>query len=247
MAERRNWTEEEVRRALALYLQTPFGKFHQHNPSIIHLARQIGRTPSAVALKLSNLAAIDDSLDRRGMANASKTDRKVWQDFLNNPTDVITADDELHSEISYQQRAEDIFVHGFGEGIDKKVQTIQRQGQALFRKTILTSYNSRCALTDVDDRRLLIASHIIGWADRPETRMNPHNGICLNALHDRAFDKHLISFGENYELLVSEKLTQTTQATLQRVKHRRLRLPDRFLPSQDFLEVHRRKFVDLTA
>lgn len=247
MAERRNWTEEEVRRALALYLQTPFGKFHRHNLQIIHLARQIGRTPSAVALKLSNLAAIDDSLDRRGMANASKTDRKVWQEFLNDPAGVIKANDELQSEVVYEQKTSDLSVHGFGEGFDKKVQTTQRQGQALFRKSILTSYNNCCALTDVDDHRLLIASHIIGWAERQDTRMNPHNGICLNALHDRAFDRHLISFGENYELLISENLTEKTKTALRHVKHERLRLPDRFLPSQDFLEVHRRKFFDAAA
>ena len=57
MAQRRNWNMAEVRAALALYLRTNFGRFHKTNPDVITLARQLGRTPSAVALKLGNLAA----------------------------------------------------------------------------------------------------------------------------------------------------------------------------------------------
>ena len=71
MVERRNWQAEEVREALALYLVTDFGRFHSRNPDIIALASRLDRTPSSIALKLANFAALDDSLPRKGMANAS--------------------------------------------------------------------------------------------------------------------------------------------------------------------------------
>jgi len=36
------------------------------------------------------------------------------------------------------------------------------------------------------------ASHIVPWAEDERNRLNPRNGLCLNALHDRAFDRHLM-------------------------------------------------------
>ena len=78
MADRPNWTQSEVKEALALYLVTDFGRFHSRNPDVIRLGVQLDRTASAVALKLTNLAALDDSLMQRGMVNASATDRLVW-------------------------------------------------------------------------------------------------------------------------------------------------------------------------
>jgi putative restriction endonuclease len=77
MVERRNWSEEEVQRALLLYLRTPFGRIHQRNPEIISLAQELGRSVSSIALKMVNLASLDDSLVQKGMANTSALDRKV--------------------------------------------------------------------------------------------------------------------------------------------------------------------------
>ena len=70
MIERRNWSMAEVRAALALYVRTSFGRFHKTNPDVITLAHQLGRTPSAIALKLANLAALDETLPQKGMAPA---------------------------------------------------------------------------------------------------------------------------------------------------------------------------------
>ncbi len=241
MAKRNLWSREDIQRALVLYLVTPFGQIHSGNPKIIQLARQIGRTPGAVSLKMCNLAGIDESLDRKGMANSSALDKQVWQEFLANPEHILAVAETMHGDLQYTQTPAPE-AHGFGEGTDRIAQTTQRRGQNLFRRMVLTSYNSRCALTDIDDPRLLVASHIIGWAERAKTRLNPHNGICLNALHDRAFDKHLISFGENYELLVADNLPRKAAEALNRVKYRKLHMPERFLPSQDFLEAHRQQF-----
>lgn len=59
MAQSNRWTREQLLAAFALHCRLPFGEFHQHNPEIIALATVIERTPSAVAMKLSNFASLD--------------------------------------------------------------------------------------------------------------------------------------------------------------------------------------------
>jgi hypothetical protein len=255
MSKRRNWTEDEVRHALALYLRTSFGLFHNRNPEVINLASSIGRTPNAVALKLCNLAALDDSISQKGMANASKVDRRVWAEFLTDPTGV-TAAYELQSSIStplgvrtdqYEQlpgMLESVEGFDFRKAGERRVETSQRVGQDFFRKIILTSYNERCALTGIEDKRLLNASHIVPWKDDIKNRINPTNGICLNALHDRAFDRHLITFDNNYQMIIAPYVPCIARRELARVETGKLELPSRFLPDQNFLEQHRSVFQE---
>lgn len=66
--------------------------------------------------------------------------------------------------------------------------------RAFFRAAVLAGYDHRCALTGLDLPELIHASHIIPWADNVPRRADPTNGIALNVLHDRAFDRGLITF-----------------------------------------------------
>lgn len=78
------WTPEQLKLAFYLYCQLPFGKLHSRNSEIIELAQLIGRTPSAVAMKLVNFASLDPTITstgRRGLGNASQADRSVWDAF----------------------------------------------------------------------------------------------------------------------------------------------------------------------
>src|SRR5690554_3868211 len=78
------WTRQQLLVAFALYCRMPFGKFHQHNPEIIHYAELLGRTPSALAMKLSNIASLDPvftASGRRGLHGASSNDRKMWEEM----------------------------------------------------------------------------------------------------------------------------------------------------------------------
>ncbi|MFN9133049.1 MAG: HNH endonuclease, partial [Phycisphaerales bacterium] len=65
--ERRAWNRDQLVRTLALYCQIPFGKMHSRNPAVVAVAGVIGRTPSAVALKLVNFASLDPELRGRGV------------------------------------------------------------------------------------------------------------------------------------------------------------------------------------
>lgn len=77
---RKNWTRQQLLVAFSLYCQMPFGKMHSRNPDIIKYAEYIGRTPSALAMKLTNIASLDPAITstgRKGLKGASEADRKM--------------------------------------------------------------------------------------------------------------------------------------------------------------------------
>jgi len=242
MTARRNWDDREVGEALALYLRLPFGQFDQRNTQVRALAARIGRTPSAVALKLANLAALDDSLPQKGMGNASATDRRVWAAFLQDPAPVVAAYEAQTTAAPQPGFSETARVAWESKQDETRTAVTKiRRGQAFFRDMILTSYRGKCALTGVEDSRLLNASHIIGWQEDVNLRLNPTNGICLNALHDRAFDRHLISFDDDYRMIIAADIPPETKKILSLGIHSQIKLPEKFLPDPAFLDHHRQR------
>jgi putative restriction endonuclease len=237
------WTENEVLAALELYLRTPFGRIHHRNPEIIGLAETLGRTPGSIALKLANFANLDDSLPRRGMANASSLDRKVWNDFfhslsvagpelgLQSTSSSLSAQDNKQSDYEYEEL--------IGQEAIRLGKI--RLNQRLFRKMVLSSYDFRCAVSGISQPELLIAGHIKPWAEDPQNRLNPTNGICLNRLHDAAFEEGLITFDGDGSILYSRKLDHVSKDKLVAISvSDKLRLPRKFRPNPAFLDYHRR-------
>src|SRR5712691_4578349 len=84
MPARTGWTRQQMLVALYLYCQIPFGNMHSRNPEIIKCAELIDRTPSALAMKLTNIASLDPAITstgRRGLENASATDKAMWTEM----------------------------------------------------------------------------------------------------------------------------------------------------------------------
>lgn len=78
------WTKEQVKLAFHLYCQLPYGRIYGRNPEIIALAKIIGRTADAVAMKMLNIASIDPAVTgagKAGLGNAFSLDRVVWDEF----------------------------------------------------------------------------------------------------------------------------------------------------------------------
>lgn len=247
MAEaRRNWMESEIADAIDLYLRTPFGRIHARNPKVVDLAQRLDRTPGSIALKLTNLASIDETLDRKGMSNHSKLDKTVWDRFWS----TLTAEAaRLPQDLEQQGQA------GFGEAAQPPYQVADegayegqvtprivnvRQGQRYFRQMVLASYASRCAITGIREPELLVAGHIRSWASDPANRLNPRNGICLNRLHDRAFEDGLIAISADWRILYSPRLSGDTRRKMENLQDTgAFRLPERFRPDPVFFEEHR--------
>lgn len=84
MAARTGWTHQQLLVAFNLYCQIPFGKMHSRNPEIIKYAELIGRTPSALAMKLTNIASLDPAITstgRKGLQGASAADKIMWEEM----------------------------------------------------------------------------------------------------------------------------------------------------------------------
>jgi putative restriction endonuclease len=96
------------------------------------------------------------------------------------------------------------------ENTEKMVQQKARQGQSYFRDTLLKEMK-RCPITGIDDKRLLVASHIKPWVhSNNEERVNAKNGILLSPLFDKLFDKGigLITFTVDKKILISNRLSK---------------------------------------
>lgn len=125
-----------------------------------------------------------------------------------------------------------------------------RTNQGAFRDMILETYQNRCCITGLDIPQLCIASHIIPWSERKETRMDVRNGLCLSATYDKAFDKHLISLDEDYRLLISPSIrdhyrNDHARELFEKREGQKIHLPktSKLRPLAKFLLVHRTKLA----
>jgi len=229
--------------AINFYCKTTFGKMHSRDPEIVDLAGRLGRSPGALSYKLANFSSIDPTLDRRGACNVSKLDRTVWEEFFAD-WDGMMAESERRMAQLMGRKTDEMPADEPACGGDTMRQTagMARLTQHVFRKMVLSAYGGSCCITGIDHPELLVASHIIPWAQDEGKRLNPTNGLCLNALHDRAFDRGLISVDADYRVMVCRGLDHEL---IRRYKGQRITLPQRFLPDPGFLEFHRTQvFVD---
>ena len=217
------WTKDQLKLAFNLYCQLPFGKLHSRNPEIIELAKLIGRTSSAVAMKLVNFASLDPSITssgRSGLGNASSLDREVWEEFHSDWEKLALACALLNQRLRAEhgnpignQEVDEAFDLSDFTGETRQVLTEQRIKQSFFRRAVLASYRGRCCLSGLSESRLLIASHIVPWSKDKTNRLNPSNGLCLSALHDKAFDYGLFTLDEHFCVVVSDE-TQAQERTV---------------------------------
>lgn len=90
-----------------------------------------------------------------------------------------------------------------------------RIGQGLFKTRLLKKYDSRCIVTGVTTRKLLIASHVRPWAvSSNEDRLSEENGLLLSPTFDKLFDCGLITFSNAGNIFVSSHLDETDKAKL---------------------------------
>ena len=255
--ERTLWTKEQVKLAFHLYCQLPFGKLHRGNPEIIKLAKLIGRTPSSLALRLVNMSSLDPAITangRVGMKNASKLDREVWDEFHADwealadeceqlrlkleesapPAPVISIPDEIIDD--------EVLPDDF-TGETRQILIQQRIKQSFFRRAVLVSYQGRCCMSGLSEPRLLIASHIVPWSKDKANRLNPSNGLCLSAIHDKAFDLGFLTLDDEYRVVLSEKLQSSSDdfvvQTFHAIAGQTIEMPCRFMPDTAFIQRHR--------
>lgn len=247
-----NWTRNELIVAFNLYCKMGFTKVKYSKPEIVELANLIGRTPSAVAFILVNYGSLDPEVQSRGvkgMSHRSKACETIWNEFHNDwnslayESELLLAQyKNLAIEVITEIKTNDLPK----EGKERESMIKVRVNQSFFRSTILASYQNTCCITGLQMPELLVASHIMPWAANLKEAANPENGLCLNPLHDKAFDRGLLTITEDYKINMSEKiLKRKGESVIDNYfipyHQKEIIKPNRFLPSDIFLEYHRNK------
>lgn len=187
-------------------------------------------------------------------------DREIWDEFHADWEGLAVECNRLRNELAESKGQVPTSVLDTDEaagledfaGETRRVVIEQRIKQHFFRRAVLSSYRGRCCMSGLAEPRLLIASHIVPWRKDKANRLNPSNGLCLSAIHDKAFDKGLIALSDDFRVLVSTELKRSENAFIKSVilplDGRPIELPERFVPDASFVARHREdEFVDNKA
>ena len=235
--------------AFALYCQLPFGKLHRGTPDVIKFAKSIGRTPSALAMKLTNIASLDPSITstgRSGLRRVSAKDKEMWQEMERDSTKFLlecqkALNEAATNDVVTNPDSDSTPLLGVGE--DRVVQTTARRGQNIFRAAVLSAYDGKCCITGLSMPALIVASHIVPWRHDKFNRLNPRNGLALSVLHDKAFDTGFITIDSEMTVRVSKndipKCDAFFAASIQHYDGQPIELPKKFGIGEEFLAFHR--------
>lgn len=253
MPAKNGWSRQQLLVAFNLYCQMPFGKMHSRNPDVIKHAELIERTPSALAMKLTNIASLDPAITstgRKGLEGASAADKSMWQEMqadwerfaieAQHAASIFGIATEPEAVIDDMSIPDEVIDY---TGSNKTVKATARVGQDFFRRSVLSAYNYRCCITGLSVPKLLVASHIIPWRVDATNRLNPRNGLCLSMLHDKAFDAGIIAISNEMTVSVSRKYSAHTDqffnSALLAYDGKPIVLPEKFFPLAEFLAYHR--------
>lgn len=249
-AVRKSWTRQQLLIAFGLYCKIPFGKLHSRNPQIIKYAGHIGRTPSALAMKLTNIASLDPAITstgRKGLKGASVADQNMWEEMQGDWENFVLEFEKSSAGVINKEERHDDSEPTDYTGKNKLIQTTTRVGQSFFRNTVVSAYNGKCCITGLSETRLLVASHIIPWREDEANRLNPRNGLLLSMLHDKAFDLGIITIKEDMTIHVSRKnivKDSYFNASIGYYEGKKIALPEKFQPDAEFLAYHRENIFE---
>ena len=130
-----------------------------------------------------------------------------------------------------------------------------RLKQAEFKNNLFSLWGG-CSLSDCEiDSKYLIASHIVPWAkSTDEEKVSRYNGLLLPANYDYLFDRHLISFSQDGNLLLPVVQSNSLKS-LYRIlginSEARLGKPyskkGQFSKIEKFMQAHRKQFEMITT
>ena len=248
-----NWTKEETIIAFNVYCKIPFKDSNKNHPMIIEYAKIIGRSPSALNMKVGNLGRLDPKLKEKGivgLSHGSKIERIVWEEFYANPEQFAYESECLIAKYANKsiEKSSKIDINDLPNGKERETIVKLRVNQSFFRSAVMTSYNNRCCVSGVGNPQLLEACHIVSRADDSHNRTNPENGLCLNSLFHRAYDKHLMAITPDYEIIISENFMEkvedsTFEKYLKEINGRKINMPTRFYPQRELLDIHYQKYL----
>lgn len=248
------WTKEQEIVALYMYCLIPFNRVSGTNPQIVNMARIIGR-PNANSLKakIGNFGKFDTNLAAVGLGHSSHLDEETWNEYNGRWQELEIDALKLIEEFQKNSPEDSSYnIPTIPVGKERECVIKQRVNQNLFRNMVLSAYDYRCCITGISRPELIEACHIIGWKNDERERLNPCNGLAMNVLFHRAFDKFYIGISPDLTVVVSDRLydglrgedKDKTFSFFNQYHESKITLPRKFKPNIDFLDEHFRKFID---
>lgn len=139
------------------------------------------------------LANINENLGSLILLNIEKDNIEISSGLTDAQT--IITDNNIEKDLRWDNIPE-----------TEKEQLIKaRYGQGIFRIR-LEKIEHQCRITGVEDKRLLVASHIKPWRDSDNMeRLDGYNGLLLSPHVDKLFDKGWISFTDQGRILCGDR------------------------------------------
>jgi len=167
--------DDEVGRELTTYLRRPgYGLFF--DPTQNHYAWIV---PTPLSERLATRTGV--FLDTLSARYPATTEGDAAAEAAESDSSEVEAFQKQIEERNY--------------GVPDSTATIKTRGSAqrAFANAVKSNYGYRCAITGIETKDFLVASHIVPWSEDQSIRLDPANGICLSVLMDRAFEKgHLL-------------------------------------------------------
>lgn len=142
-------------------------------------------------------------------------------------------------------------IHAFQAQIEQKnyevrdsVSTVKTRGSAqkVFADAVKANYGYKCAVTGIQSKSFLIASHIVPWSEDQSIRLDPSNGICLSLLVDKAFETGYLLINDDLTVHIDWTKVSTDQALAHLLKPydgQALHLPKKDKPKVEHLQRRR--------
>lgn len=246
------WTRNETIVAFNLYCKIPFKSSSKSNVLVQKYASLLGRSASALNMKIGNIGRLDPDLKAQGISglvHGAKLEEDIWNEFYDNPSLLAYESERIIAELQNKpiEESSNVIIDNIPQGEERNTIIKQRINQSFFRSTVLSSYNNLCCISGVGNIELLEACHIVGWADDVNNRTNPKNGLCLNSFFHKAYDKLLIGITPDLKIVISDELLFQTQNDnfkkyLNEINNKKIILPDKFFSDKNLLQVHYERY-----
>lgn len=194
-------------------------------------------------MRMRNFQHIDPTVSKKSLSHIAKLDKEIFAAFQND-----------WGELSWQ--AEEITglnIFDFNDTPDKGSRPLSNlydhnktsRERAFFRAGVHAAYNNCCCITGMQIPTFLVASHIKPYSkcQSAAQRVSPHNGLLLNVLHDKAFDRGYITITKDSKIWVSEAVKKyVTNAFVRQqlidLEGKTIIKSKTFLPDPECLEYH---------
>lgn len=246
------WTREQEIVALYMYCIIPFNRVSNTNLQIVNMAKIIGR-PNANSLKakIGNFGKFDTNLEAAGLGHTSHLDEIIWNEYNGRWQDLEIDALKIIDDFQTNKAEEPLEVPFIPIGKERETVIKQRVNQYLFRNMVLSAYNNTCCITGLARPELIEACHIVDWKDDETNRLNPCNGLAMNTLFHRAFDKQYIGIKTDLTVVISERLyedlrggdREKTFSIFNPYNGKPIALPKKFKPDMTLIDKSYERFL----